>query len=225
MRQQAQLTRNLPLQRTHDELDAEGEQSGVPDPEAAQPVAPVAYRLLGEFRYEIRRFLAFSERAARRMGIEPQQHQLLLAVKGLPVGARPTIRTIAERLCVQHHTTVALVDKLEKRAFVVRERSTTDKREVLLRLTPKGETILRELSVLHQDQLASTGAKMVEALSAIVATANQRVRAELAPADGEALGTKGARPAYRRAPRTVSEPGRAKAVQPEGRRGHIASRT
>src|SRR4051812_321410 len=93
------------------------------------------YRALAAFRYEIRKFLAFSEAAARGVGIEPQQHQLLLALHGLPADSRPTIGTIAERLCLKHHTTVALVDKLEDRELVTRERSPTDRREVLVRLT------------------------------------------------------------------------------------------
>jgi DNA-binding MarR family transcriptional regulator len=126
------------------------------------------YRALAAFRYEIRRFLAFSERAARSAGIEPQQHQLLLALQGLPAEVRPTIRAVAERLCVQHHTTVALVDKLEGNGLLLRERSSEDRREVLLRLTPDGLGLLRELSTLHRDQLRSVGPTMVSALSAIL---------------------------------------------------------
>jgi DNA-binding MarR family transcriptional regulator len=127
------------------------------------------YRALAAFRYEIRCFLAFSEQAARAAGIEPQQHQLLLAVRGLPAGARPNIRTLAERLCVQHHTTVALVDKLERRALIRRERSKLDKREVLVRLTPGGARLLRELSRLHRARLQQAGPELVSALSSIVA--------------------------------------------------------
>src|SRR5687767_11190886 len=99
-------------------------------PSAPSTIGLDDYRALAAFRYEIRSFLAFSEQAARAAGIEPQQHQLLLAIRGLPAGSRPNIRTLAERLCVQHHTTVALVDKLERRALVHRERSKLDKREV-----------------------------------------------------------------------------------------------
>jgi DNA-binding MarR family transcriptional regulator len=128
------------------------------------------YRALAAFRYELRRFLAFSEQAARAAGIEPQQHQLLLAVGGLPQGERPNIRTLAERLCVQHHTTVALVDKLEERGLVTRQRSTEDKREVLVRLTSEGGRLLRELSRQHRQRLQSAGPEMVEALSSILGT-------------------------------------------------------
>ena len=128
------------------------------------------YRALAAFRYELRQFLAFSEQAARAAGIEPQQHQLLLAIAGLPQGGRPNIRTLAERLCVQHHTTVALVDKLEERGFVTRERGTEDKREVLVRLTSDGAKLLRDLSRLHRQRLQSVGPEMLAALSGILGT-------------------------------------------------------
>jgi len=131
-------------------------------------IATAHYRSLAAFRYEIRKFLAFSEQAAREAGVEPQQHQLLLAVRGLPKGIRPTIGAIAERLCVQHHTTVALVDKLESRGLIQRQRSSEDRREVLLILTTEGESVLRRLSALHQDQLRRVGPAMVGALDAIL---------------------------------------------------------
>lgn len=126
------------------------------------------YRALAAFRYELRSFLAFSEQAARAAGIEPQQHQLLLTVGGLPTGMRPNIRTLAERLCVQHHTTVALVDKLEERGLVLRERSTEDKREVLVRLTGHGAKLLRNLSRLHRRRLRSAGPELLDALDRIL---------------------------------------------------------
>ncbi|HEX4448950.1 MAG TPA: MarR family transcriptional regulator [Polyangiaceae bacterium] len=132
-------------------------------------ISTTDYRSLAAFRFEIRKFLAFSERAASDAGIEPKQHQLLLAVRGLPPGTRPTVGVVAERLCVRHHTTVALVDKLEERGLVRRERGTEDRREVLLHLTPEGESMLRGLSALHRDQLRSVGPTMVAALRAILA--------------------------------------------------------
>ena len=146
-----------------------------------RPFPQSDYRALAAFRYEIRKFLAFSEQAARRAGIEPQQHQLLLAVQGLPEGTRPTIRAVAERLCVQHHTTVALVDKLESAELVRRERSELDRREVLLRLTDRGSALLHELSLVHRARLRDVGSHMVGALSAILGelepkTASRRVR-------------------------------------------------
>ena len=125
-------------------------------------------RALAAFRYELRGFVAFSEQAAREAGIEPQQHQLLLAVGGLPAKQRPNIRTLAERLCVQHHTAVALVNKLCERGLVRRERSVEDKRQVLVRLTDAGADLLQELSRKHRQHLQSVGPEMVAALAAIL---------------------------------------------------------
>ena len=131
-------------------------------------VSAADYRALAAFRHEIRKFLAFSESAARAAGVEPQQHQLLLAVRGLPEGMRPTIGTLAERLCVQHHTAVALVDKLEARGLIQRQRSGEDRREVLLRVTPEGEAVLRGLSSLHREQLKQAAPQVIGALQKIL---------------------------------------------------------
>jgi DNA-binding MarR family transcriptional regulator len=141
------------------------------------------YRSLAAFRYEIRRFLAFSEQAARDAGIEPQQHQLLLAVRGLPEDARPTIGTIADRLCVKHHTAVALVDKLEASGLIERDRSARDRREVLLRVTSDGEALLRALSSMHHDQLQTVGPQMIRALQNILEPPNARPAAAGASAE------------------------------------------
>lgn len=126
------------------------------------------YRILHEFRYSIRRFLHFSEQAARAAGIEPQQHQLLLAVKGLPEGVEPTIAAIAERLQVRHHSAVELVDRLVARGLVVRERGEADRRQVLVRLTTRGEAILHELSVHHRTQLRTSGPALAQVLQRII---------------------------------------------------------
>jgi DNA-binding MarR family transcriptional regulator len=127
------------------------------------------YRALAEFRYQIRRFLRFSEKAARGAGLEPQQHQLLLAIKGLPDGSRATIGELAERLQVQHHSTVELVDRMVNRGYIQRKRAPNDRREVLLQLTAKGERTLRDLSVHHQDELRTLGPELVLALKKMMA--------------------------------------------------------
>ena len=137
-------------------------------PAEAVPPSRADYRALAEFRYQIRRFVSFSEKAARAAGIEPQQHQALLALKGLPEGQRPTIKTVSERLCVQHHSAVALVDNLEARGLVRRERSPLDRREVLVVLTPAGDQLLRRLSGLHREQLRTAGAILVGALAPLL---------------------------------------------------------
>jgi DNA-binding MarR family transcriptional regulator len=132
------------------------------------------YRALAEFRYQIRRFLRFSEEAARLAGVEPQQHQLLLAVKGLPDGARGTISEIAERLQIQHHSTVELVDRLVKRGYVQRRRDGADRRQVLLEVTAKGEKILRILAVHHEDELRTQGPALVASLKRMMAAVRRR---------------------------------------------------
>ena len=104
------------------------------------------FRALAEFRYQIRLFLNGSEEAARNAGLEPQQYLLMLALRGLPVGREPSIRELAERMQLRHHSVVELVDRLEKRQILRRERSRTDRRQVLVHLTPRGERILTRLA-------------------------------------------------------------------------------
>src|SRR5512147_2140256 len=105
------------------------------------------YKALAEFRYQIRRFLRFSEETARAAGLEPQQYQLMLALKGLPEGSRHRIGEVAERLQIQHHSTVELVDRLARRGLIRRRRGESDRREVLLELTPRGDKLLQELAL------------------------------------------------------------------------------
>src|ERR1700748_3682876 len=92
----------------------------------------IDYRSLADFRYEFRRFLNFSEQAAREAGIEPRQHQALLAIKGLIPNQKATVGALAERLQVQHHTAVELVNRLEKKELIRRSRNGVDRREGIL---------------------------------------------------------------------------------------------
>jgi len=121
------------------------------------------YEALADFRYQIRRFLRFSEQAARQAGIEPQQHQLMLALQGSGTsGLR--IADLAERLQIQHHSTVELVDRLEERRLIVRWRGSSDRREVYVSLTVRGEKILRELTLHHREELRSAAPALIAAL-------------------------------------------------------------
>lgn len=126
------------------------------------------YQALGEFRYQIRRFTRYSEQVAREAGIEPQQHQLLLAIKGLPQGKSATISTLAERLQIQHHSAVELVDRLEERDMVERSRDENDLRRVLVKLTSQGEEMLRNLSHYSLTELRSIGPSLVVSLHALL---------------------------------------------------------
>lgn len=126
------------------------------------------FRAMAELRYQIRCFLRFSETAARHAGIEPQQHQLLLAVRGLPENLKPTIGVLAERMQLQHHSTVELIDRLVDRELLCRLRATDDRRQVLVKLTHEGEKFLKTLSLHHLQELQSTGPKFVKILQGLL---------------------------------------------------------
>jgi DNA-binding MarR family transcriptional regulator len=133
----------------------------------------VHYRALADFRYQIRRFLSFSERAARAAGLEPRQHQALLALKGLPEDQKATVGVLAERLQIEHHTAVELADRLVAKGLIIRSKSQADRREVLLHLTRRGENVLRELSLSHHAELSSAGPKLLQALETAVRLAGK----------------------------------------------------
>lgn len=132
------------------------------------------YRALAQLRYQVRRFLHFSEQAARNSGLEPRQHQLMLALKGLPEGVRPRIGELAERLQIQHHSTVELVNRLASQDYVRRQRGNEDRREVLLALTKKGERVLRVLSLHHQAELLTLGPDLVATLRRAMCTGKKQ---------------------------------------------------
>jgi DNA-binding MarR family transcriptional regulator len=137
---------------------------------------PVQYAALAAFRYEIRRFLNFSEHAARAAGMEPQQHQALLAIKACPPEQQTTIGTLAERLQVRHHTAVELTDRLEGKGWIRRSRGQDDARKVILRLTRRGERLLERLSVSHRDELRTSGPRLLSVLRSVLAHNRRRRR-------------------------------------------------
>ncbi len=126
------------------------------------------YQALAEFRFQIRRFLHFSEQVVKNSGLERGQYQLMLAIKGMPAGVRPRIRELANRMQIQHHSAVELVNRLEAGGFVHRSRAQDDRREVLLALTSKGEKILGELALHHHNEIRSAGPELVTALRRIM---------------------------------------------------------
>ncbi len=131
------------------------------------------YQALAEFRFELRRFLAFSEEAARSAGLEPQQHMFLLMLKGLPDHLRPTIGELAGRMQIQPHSAVELVDRLERRGLVQRQRDRFDRRQVIVRLTAEGEELLRDLSLHHRDVLRTSGRALARVLNSIITGARK----------------------------------------------------
>lgn len=120
------------------------------------------YESLAEFRYGLRAFLHFSEEAAQEVGLTPQQHQALLAIKGFPGRDRITIGELAERLRLRHHSTVGLINRLVAEKLVMRRPSPEDGRQVLIALTSHGEKILEQLSAVHRDQLKIIGPELAD---------------------------------------------------------------
>ena len=114
------------------------------------------YEALSDFRYQLRRFLRFSEEIVRNDGITPLQYLLMLHIKGYPGREWATVGELAERLQSHHHGTVALVSRCAKVGLVRRKVSTEDRRQVEIRLTPKGERRLERLARLHRAELLNT---------------------------------------------------------------------
>lgn len=122
------------------------------------------YESIAELRYQIRRYLRFSEEVSRAAGLEPRQYQLMLALKGLPRGSRPRIGELAKRLQIQHHSTVELVNRLMAGGYVRRYQEGSDRREVLVALTSKGEQVLRKLFLHHRSELRLRGPALIASL-------------------------------------------------------------
>ncbi len=136
--------------------------------DADKDLSQAEYQALAELRYQLRRFLHFSEQKARAAGLEPQQHQLLLAVKGLPSNTMASVGELAERLQLHHHSTVELINRMVERGLLERQRDTNDQRRVLVRLTNYGDELLKNLSILHRLELRTTGPALVEMLNALI---------------------------------------------------------
>ncbi|MFO7324266.1 MAG: MarR family transcriptional regulator [Pseudomonadota bacterium] len=113
------------------------------------------FEYLAEFRYQLRRFLRFSENAVQAEGLTPQQYQLLLQIKGFPGRNWATVGELAERLQARHHGTVALVSRCEAAGLVRRVPDPDDRRQVRVHLTDAGERRLMRLARLHRDELES----------------------------------------------------------------------
>lgn len=118
------------------------------------------FERLAHFRYQLRRFLRFSEEATRRQGITPLQYQLLLQIKGFPGRDWATVGELAERLQAKHHGTVSLVSRCEAAGLIRRSSSRDDRRQVQIRLTRKGARHLATLAQLHHAEMRSLRAAL-----------------------------------------------------------------
>lgn len=113
----------------------------------------IDYRRLSEFRYELRKFMEFSSSAARQAGLTPQQHQALLAIKGLSATGTVRVGDIAARLISRHNSTVELLNRLADLGMVRRQTDAEDRRRINIVLTPKAEHLLEKLSDAHIAEL------------------------------------------------------------------------
>ena len=126
------------------------------------------YHALSQLRYLIRKFLQEGDVTAREAGLEPQQYLLLLTIRGLGAGQEPSIRTLADRLALRHHSTVELVDRLEENGLVKRARGREDRRQVLVSLQPRGEKLLEKVVAKRIVELRSHGHALVAAISKLL---------------------------------------------------------
>lgn len=126
-------------------------------------------RALAEFRFMLRQFLHFSEEAAARVGLTPQQHQLMLQIAGAPKGTVTAIGYLAERLALRHHSVVELGNRCEEAGLVVRKSDPDNRRHVVLKLTAEGNRLLHKLSADHARELDEFGPQLEKALKTFAA--------------------------------------------------------
>lgn len=135
-----------------------------PAPKPTDEFRNVDYQTLARFRYELRKFLAFSETAARKEKLTPQQHQALLSIKGFSHDKPVTVGEVAKLLLIRHHTAVELMDRMTKLGLIARAADPGDRRRILVRLTAEGERRLRKLSKIHFEELSASGEALARML-------------------------------------------------------------
>src|SRR5499433_1093424 len=134
----------------------------------ASRISDGEYHALAQLRHLIRRFLQEGDATARLAGLEPQQYLLLLAIRGLEPGQEASIRALADRLSLRHHSTVELVDRLEGHGLVKRTRGKEDRRQVLVSLQPRGEKLLEKVVAQRIVELRSHGHALVAAIGKLL---------------------------------------------------------
>lgn len=121
------------------------------DSETERSYSEEAVRDQAHFRYALRKFLRFSEDAARRSGVTPQQHQLMLGVAGFTGRGSATVSELAEFLQERPHSVVGLIERAVQHGLVRRAQDETDRRVVNVSLTVEGKKILSGLMGLHRE--------------------------------------------------------------------------
>ena len=136
-------------------------------------ISKADYETLAAFRYALRQFLHFSEEAAEALGLTPQQHQALLAIRGFPGREQVTVGELAERLRIRHHSAVGLVDRLVTQKLVAREAAEDDRRQVYVTLTSHGLSMLEQLSAVHRTELRRIGPQISQLLAQLGQTGEE----------------------------------------------------
>ena len=132
-----------------------------------QGLSEAEYVAIAAFRYQLRRFLAFSEGAAAAVGLPAQQHQALLAIAGHASSDRPTIGILAEQLLIAPHTAGELTARMVEADLLIKTVSTHDRRRIELSLTPKAQKLLGELTSAHLEELRTLEPALVRALGGL----------------------------------------------------------
>jgi DNA-binding MarR family transcriptional regulator len=129
--------------------------------------AATRLKSMAEFRYQLRRFLNFSEMASERCGVGAQQYQLMQVIAAMPEGQEASITYLAERMVLRHNSTVELVDRAQRVGLVRRETDAKDMRRSLVKMTPEGEAILEQLVAEHLRELPFRCEDLIHALLAL----------------------------------------------------------
>jgi DNA-binding MarR family transcriptional regulator len=132
--------------------------------DGSPPMSDADYQALAAFRYALRQFLQFSEEAARRAGVTPQQYLAMIAVRGFPGRDRVSVSELAERLRIRHHSAVGLIDRMVTQGLMVRQPGGDDRRQVFVTLTERGAELLEPLAAAHRDQLQRIGGDLRQIL-------------------------------------------------------------
>ena len=140
-------------------------------------IADGEFRALAELRYRLRRFVQQGDVAARKAGLEPQQYLLLLAIRGLPEGQESTIRVLAERLLLRHHSAVELVNRMQKHGYLRRMQSQSDRRKVLVLLQPRGARLLELVAAQRISEIRSEGRALGETITALLQKSKVKAKA------------------------------------------------
>lgn len=151
--------------------------SGRTSQDQPRPISRAQLQRLAEFRFQLRRFLQFSNVAADRAGLRPQQYQLLQCIYGIPDEFDPTIANVAARMLLKHNSAVELVDRTIEQGYLRRSPDPTDHRRILLRLTAQGERLLSSLAEFHLEELEQSGPELIRALRRVLSIKDESVAA------------------------------------------------